>query len=92
VFTGVGAGEFDAFVPVTVLQNVQVPKGQTPPGLPENAWLTAGPIFASAGVGARFNISPKLAATGAMRFEGAFGGSNGFLPGIAPELGLQLGF
>jgi hypothetical protein len=32
-----------------------------------------------------------VAATGALRLEGAFGGSAGFLFGFAPELGIQLG-
>jgi hypothetical protein len=87
IFGGVGAGEFDAFVPVTVtLANLGLSPGT------ENAWLTAGPVFFSAGAGARILIAPKVAATAAVKFEGAFGGAAGFLPGIAPELGVQLGF
>jgi hypothetical protein len=91
LFAGVGAGEFDAFVPVTVLSNPKV-TGKAQTELPENAWLTAGPIFASAGGGARFLLSSKVAATAALKFEAGFGGAAGFLPGIAPELGLQFGF
>jgi hypothetical protein len=88
VFAGVGAGEFDAFVPVTVVitNSAKVLSGT------ENAWLTAGPAFFSVGGGFRALFSPKVAMTAALKFEGAFGGSAGFLPGIAPELGLQYGF
>ncbi len=86
LFGGLGAGEFDAFVPVTVI-NKNVNRGAT-----ENAWLTAGPVFFSVGGGARVLFAPKVALTAALKFEGAFGGAAGFLPGIAPELGLQFGF
>ena len=34
----------------------------------------------------------RTALTAALKFTGALGGSAGFLPGIAPELGVQLGF
>ena len=86
IFLGAGAGEFDAFVPVTVLST-----SKPPAALPENAWLTSGPIFISAGGGARFNLSPKVAATAALKFEAGLGGAVGFLPGFAPELGIQFG-
>ena len=84
LFLGAGAGEFDAFVPVTVLSTSKQEA-------PETAWLTSGPIFVSAGGGARFNISPKVAATAALKFEGGIGGAAGFMPGFAPELGIQFG-
>jgi hypothetical protein len=96
LFVGAGAGEFDAYVPVTV--NLRIPSataanGMNVPGNPgnEHAWLTAGPVFFSVGGGARWLVSPKVAMTGALKFEGALGGAAGFLPGVAPELGVQLG-
>jgi hypothetical protein len=95
LFAGVGAGEFDAFIPVTVSittpPSAMFPRGQNLSGT-ENAWLTAGPVFFSAGGGFRFLVSPKVALTAALKFEGAFGGAAGFLPGVAPEVGLQYGF
>jgi hypothetical protein len=89
LFGGIGAGEFDAFVPVQVTLDKL-------PGSPltgtENAWLTAGPVFVAVGGGARILLTNKIAATAALKLEGAFGGEAGFLPGVAPELGVQLGF
>jgi hypothetical protein len=97
MLVGVGAGEFDAFVPVTA--NLQCVTGCTkadPVGAkesgPVNAWLTAGPIFVTAGVGARYLATSRLAILAALKFQAAFGGSAGFLPGFAPELGFQYGF
>jgi hypothetical protein len=87
LFAGVGAGEFDAYVPVQVDLNA----GSPPPHSTENAWLTGGPVFFSVGGGARALISRKVAFTAGLKFEGAIGGAAGFLPGIAPELGLQFG-
>jgi hypothetical protein len=86
VFAGGGVGEFDAFlaVPISFTNN-------TPPQT-QHAWVTAGPGFAAAGAGVRFLLSKRVAATGAAKVELAFGGSAGSLFGIAPELGLQLGF
>jgi hypothetical protein len=85
---GVGAGEFDAFVPVTVFSNL----ANSPGPHAFNAWLTAGPVFATAGGGVRLLLGKKLAATAAVKLQGAFGGSAGFLFGVVPELGVQLGF
>jgi hypothetical protein len=92
LFAGVGAGEFDAFIPVTV--TVQTIPNNTMSRLSgtENAWITAGPVFFSVGGGFRMLFSPKVAMTAALKFEGAFGGAAGFLPGVAPEVGLQYGF
>jgi len=69
------------------------PNGQNLSGQ-ENAWLTAGPVFFSAGAGLRVLgfLSPRVALNVALKFEGAFGGAAGFLPGVAPEVGLQYGF
>ncbi len=87
IFAGVGAGEFDAFVPVTVTSTTTMPIN-----LKENAWLTSGPGFFALGAGVRVKLGAKVAGTAAFKFEGPFGGGAGFLPGIAPELGVQLGF
>jgi hypothetical protein len=84
LFVGAGAGEFDAYVPVKVYSLA----GQQ---LSENAWLTAGPVFISAGGGLRYLMGPRTALTAALRFEGGLGGQAGFLPGLAPELGVQFG-
>ncbi|MBV9948861.1 MAG: hypothetical protein JOZ69_18580 [Myxococcales bacterium] len=86
LFVGLGVGEFDAAFGVQVLT-----PGQNPSPRNENAWIVAGPFFATVGVGARLSLGPNLAATAALKGEGAFGGSAGFLPGVAPEVGLQLG-
>ena len=74
VFAGVGAGEFDAFVPVNVFLNPRASVATPTRGTPSNAWLTAGPIFAAAGGGVRLLLSKKIAATGALKLQGAFGG------------------
>mgnify|MGYP002400235296 CR=1 FL=1 len=89
VLVAAGVGEFDAFVqvPVFLTQPSGPPKEQ-----PENAWITAGPGFVAAGGGVRLLLSRKVAATGILKIEAAFGGSAGTLLGAAPELGLQLGF
>jgi hypothetical protein len=84
VFLGAGAGEFDAFVPVTVNGT----GGRTGT---ENAFVTAGPVFMAVGGGARLLIGQKVALTAALKFQAAFGGTAGFLPGIAPEVGIQFG-
>ncbi|HEY3822425.1 MAG TPA: hypothetical protein VGL81_34905 [Polyangiaceae bacterium] len=96
-FIGVGAGEFDAVVPVNVFLNNAT--GSLQPGGPsvlgpgkENAWLTAGPIFVAGGGGVRMALTKRLAATGAIKLQGAFGGSASFLFGFVPELGMQYGF
>jgi hypothetical protein len=86
VFVGAGAGEFDAMVPVQVL-----PKNGGAP-LNVNAWLTAGPVFAALGGGVRFQLGKKVYATGALKLQGAFGGTAGFLFGVVPELGIAYGF
>jgi hypothetical protein len=97
VLVGVGAGEFDAYVPVTANLKCQVgcntkfPVGATEAGTVD-AWLTAGPVFVTAGGGLRYLATSRLAILAALKFQAAFGGSAGFLPGFAPELGFQYGF
>jgi hypothetical protein len=97
VLAGVGAGEFDAFVPVPVVGTCSGQTGGCSPvgkaiSVTENAWLAAGPVFFTVGGGARVLFAPKVAMTAVLKFQGAFGGAAGFLPGIAPEVGLQFGF
>lgn len=97
LFVGAGVGEFDATVPVNVF--VCAP-GTMPAGScgssaqqgSENAWLTAGPVFGAVGGGVRMALAKKIAATGALKLQGAFGGTAGFLFGVVPELGIQYGF
>jgi hypothetical protein len=91
VFVGAGAGEFDAAVPITAIVRPLVARGN-PQSVPVNAWITAGPGFFTGGGGIRYLLGAKAAFTAALKLEGAFGGSAGFLPGVAPELGLQFGF
>lgn len=98
IFAGVGAGEFDAFVPVSVYLNAPT-MGQTSqytagPNTPNkfNAWVDGGPFFVAGGGGVRIPMGESVAANVAVKVQGAFGGSPGFLFGLAPELGLQLGF
>jgi hypothetical protein len=90
VLVATGVGEFDAYVQVPVFLNQ--PQGGTPIQRPENAWLTAGPAFVAAGPGLRILLTEEVAATAALKFEMAFGGSAGTLFGAAPEVALQLGF
>jgi hypothetical protein len=92
LLVGLGAGEFDAYVPVSVTAGSDAPDPPAPVHRTENAWLTAGPLFLTAGAGARALFGQRTALTAALTFSGAFGGSAGFLPGIAPEIGLELGF
>jgi hypothetical protein len=100
-FGAVGAGEFDAYVPVTVQLSQQPMSGTCTSSISgpngevrcaENAWITAGPVFAALGAGARFRIGNHVAVPIAVKLEGGFGGRAGFLFGIAPELGVQAGF
>jgi hypothetical protein len=90
LFIGAGVGEFDAYVPVKVY-NANPPPGGSVGPFNENAWLTAGPLFLSGGGGVRYLMGPKMALNLALRLEAGLGGSAGFLPGIAPELGVQFG-
>ncbi len=90
LFVATGAGEFDANIGVTVTlgsANGGLPQGPRS----ENAWLTAGPFFAALGGRVRIMLGSNLAATLAVKGEGAFGGAAGSLLGFAPELGMQLG-
>jgi hypothetical protein len=90
-FGALGAGEFDAFVPVKI-HLIPDPLNGTPEGYTTvNAWQTAGPFFFSVGAGARWAFSPAAALTAAAKFQGAFGGTAGSLWGFAPEVAVQFG-
>ncbi len=86
VLLALGAGEFDASFGVQVATTTNMRP------LNETAWLVAGPFFAAAGGGLRFLLGPNLAATVAVKAQGAFGGTAGSLLGFSPEAGIQLGF
>jgi hypothetical protein len=81
-----GASEFDASL------GVYVKTGSGVRSQPENAWLTAGPVFGAVGGGMRFLVGKGMALSAVIKAQGAFGGSAGFLWGIAPEVGAQFGF
>jgi hypothetical protein len=88
VLLAAGASEFDAHIGV----QVRLSTGKI---LAEDAWLTAGPVFGAAGVGARFAFGKGkgVALTTILKGQAAFGGFGGSpLIGFAPELGFQLGF
>jgi hypothetical protein len=94
LFVATGASEFDADIGVTA--TLHAPTGNGAGALPlgtrpENAWLTAGPYFAAVGGGVRILLGSGVAATVAVKGEGAFGGSAGSLLGLAPEIGMQFG-
>jgi hypothetical protein len=54
-------------------------------------WRIAGPLFAAAGVGARYAFSPRVAFLAGLKAALPFG-SGGVLPTLAPEVALQYGF
>jgi hypothetical protein len=92
----VGAGEFDASVPVKVtLVNPPAGSPYQAGTVKEDAWVTAGPIYAAVGAGARLAFGGErknVALIGDVKLMAAFGGTAGFLFGVAPELGVQYGF
>jgi hypothetical protein len=84
VFAGGGAAEFDGHSPtVAALNNIA--------GLEDiDVWKTDGPLFFMAGGGARYQLSPRVAATLAVRLNLALG--NGPLVTFGPEVGVAYGF
>jgi hypothetical protein len=83
-FAGAGLAEFDGHSGTTVtLSDVQGSQ-------PKDAWRTDGPGFVFFGGGARYQLSPRAACTGAFRLNVAFG--NGALLTYGPELGVAYGF
>ncbi len=85
VFAAVGASEFDADLTITVIQNGVV--GQKP----VQAWYFGGPWFLAAGGGVRYGFSQRWGFLATLRASAAFG-ANGFLPSLAPEVGVHYGF
>jgi hypothetical protein len=86
VLVAAGASEFDAHIGVPLRMM------STGKSVNEDAWLTAGPLFAAAGGGARWLVGPRAAITAAIKFQAAFGGSaGGIFGGLAPEIGAQFG-
>jgi hypothetical protein len=97
VYAGAGVGEFDAKVGVTTIldptNGMVTNPAHIPPGaVQENAWLTAGPVFAKVGGGIRYNAGKKFALTVGLAPVFAFGGTAGFMFGFEPEVGGQVGF
>ena len=85
VFVGGGIAKFDArdtsYVALQGIRGTQ----------PVNVWVTTGPGFVSAGGGARYQFSPRIAFTGAARLNLAFGPGNA-LVSVGPEVAVQYGF
>ncbi len=87
---GLGVARWDASQTVNVGE--KTPDGKVIPGdRAVNAWLIAGPWFASIGGGARYQFSPRVAAQAGVLLSAAlFPGA--FNVVAAPEMQLQYGF
>jgi hypothetical protein len=86
VFFAAGASQFDTSVPVSV-----VLAGASSNTRDAQAWAIAGPGFVAGGGGLRMTAG-RIAFFGGAKVTGAFGGPIGFLPSLAPEAGMQVGF
>jgi hypothetical protein len=84
VFGGGGVTEWDAKIPVTVVET------GNPAGRNVDAWKISGPAFIGLGGGIRYAFSPKAALLGGLHVNFAIG--SGFVPVLGPEFGVQLGF
>jgi hypothetical protein len=104
IFTGAGVSEFDASVSVAVFESSQTSaaNGWSSPvanpnckslkcGDTVSAWQTNGPLFLEIGGGARWELTPGVAALLDLKLVGAIGG-NGFAVIPTPEAGVQFGF
>jgi hypothetical protein len=84
-FVGGGVAQFDghdsSFVALRGIRGTQ----------PVDIWITSGPGFVVAGGGARYQFSPRIAATLAARLNLAFG-PGGALFTYGPEVAVQYGF
>jgi hypothetical protein len=80
---GLGFAEFDGHVTSVITNGNQ--------SEPVDIWDTDGPFFLFLGAGARYQFSPRVAATAALRLNIAVGG-NGVLSTFGPEFGVQYGF
>jgi hypothetical protein len=90
-FAALGFSEFDGHV-TSVATQTNPTAGGAPLVQPVDIWLTDGPFFVAIGAGARYQFSPRMAATLALRLNLAIGG-NGVLPTYGlPEAGFLYGF
>ncbi|WP_146655246.1 hypothetical protein [Labilithrix luteola] len=90
-FAGGGVSTFDAHVKVTVVEQEGGPGAGGPKTQKEvDAWNISGPGFLVFGGGARFALNHRMALSGGLRLNLAFGQS--FMPSIGPELGFLVGF
>jgi hypothetical protein len=85
VYAAGGVAEFDAQVPVTVVE-----KGVNG-GKSVQAWNIGGPGFVSVGGGIRYAFTPRFALQVGPRLNVALGGTSTLLT-ISPELGAAVGF
>ena len=83
IFGGGGIVELDAFVPVTVVAYLSTKGG----GHGERERVDHSRPRVTVGGGVRLALSKRVAAMVSARFQAAFGGTAGFLPGAVPELG-----
>jgi hypothetical protein len=90
-FAGLGFGEFDGHVTSVVTQPNPMGGNQAPLSQPVDIWETDGPFFLLFGAGVRYQFSPRIAGTAALRLNIVAGG-NGVLPTFGPEFGVQYGF
>jgi hypothetical protein len=102
---GIGAAEFDAhtssFVANCPAASTNPPAGQcsrpaaagyqAPVTGHVNVWQINAPVFVTLGAGARWAVTPSIALTAALRFNGSFG-VNGLVPTFGPEVGAAYGF
>jgi hypothetical protein len=84
IFLGLGMASFDTSTTSQITLNT----GATGT---VNLWQNNGPFFFLLGGGLHFMITDSLGGTLGIRLNGSFG-SNGFVPTVGPELGLQYGF
>lgn len=86
VFAGGGVGQFEANVPVEVVET----RDGASSTRNVDGWHLAGPGFVSIGGGGRYTIAPRWALMFGGRANLAFG--NGVAPSVGPEVGGQVGF
>ena len=90
-FGGLGAGEFDAYLPVAVaVAGTGTNAGKTASTGPTPGRRRA-PSSPPAGGGVRFGITAKDWRHAHLKLETGFGGTAGVLFGVAPEAGIQFG-
>ncbi len=90
VHLGVGVSQYDGKVTARVVETDPL-TGSTAIERDVNAWQVTSPFFFSVGAAARYAFTPRVATSLGLKFVGAVGGG-GFMPSLAPELGVQFGF